>query len=113
MSALPVGRPGTKARAGYLASFRQQYHPVVTGIHVCGFNNDLPHGPAYTLLNLPLEAAHTRAVFNHLKAAFSVGAADGEVLIDFMVDGFLEDNFWIRRQMLEPFKRAASAQEEV
>jgi len=103
---LSAGKRGSKARDAYLASFRRQYHPPSTGLHVCGFNDDLPHGPHFTVLALPLNAGVARAAFMRAKVLFSVPRGDHDVIVDLFIDSDSAGDFWMRRQMVEPMQRS-------
>lgn len=99
----------TKLRVRYqidAVAFHQQYHPCETGLHVIGFNDDLPFGPHFTICNVPLSEAGARSSFLAARSAFEVTEPDGDLIVDLMVDGSCEDNFFMRRQMVEPMQRS-------
>lgn len=104
-SVVSIGRPGSPERELYVSDVERQYHPPETGLHVCGFNEDLRHGPHFTIMAFPLAADRARAAFARAKAEYAVSAEEGDVVVDFYISGSLEDDFLMRRQMAEPMQR--------
>lgn len=104
-TALPCGKQGTAARRRFVAAFSRQYDPCDTGVHVNGFNDDLPYGPDFTILNLPMGKDAARAAFAEAREAYEVAREDGDVLVELHVDESVEQDFWMRRQMVEPMQR--------
>jgi hypothetical protein len=95
--------------------FNRQYHPCVTGIHVCSVDDDAGHeyGPHVTLLNVDLPLAIVEEAFEAAKALFGEEGSDADLSIDLMIDDDLCDNFFMWRQMLprmEAYLRALAAQ---
>lgn len=103
---LPIGKPGSPERRRFEAEFDWQYHPCEWGLHVVGLNDDLPCGPHYTVLNIPLPPARAAAVFSSVRQMFEVPECEGEVIVDLNLGANnTEDNFWMRRQMLPAMQR--------
>lgn len=88
------------------ATFHQQYHACQTGLHVVGFRDDLPHGPHFTICNVLMSESAARSAFMTVRSAFEVTEPEGDLIVDLMVDGSCEDNFFMRRQMVEPMQRS-------
>jgi hypothetical protein len=106
---LPIGRPGSPERRRFEEACATQYHPCETGLHLCAIYDDadLPGGPHVTLGNMPLTPGCAKRTFERLRDRFQVGPDEGDVIVDLMVDGSTEDDFFIRRQMVEPMQREA------
>lgn len=109
----PFGKPGSAERRRFEQSFNRQYHPCEIGIHVCGYNEGLPHGPHFTILNLPMDELAATAAFALLKVEFEVSDEDGEVLVDLNTTSGCSDNFWMRRQMIESMQRRVANLQEL
>lgn len=89
------------------------YAPCRYGIHVCGIN--CSETEFVTVANHP---GVSRSMFDNLRSDFALDAGeDPDLVIDFMCDGDIIEDFGIRRQSLnamaaiiaaETFKRARS-----
>ena len=100
---------GGALREKALAASRQ-YHPPTTGLHVCAFmDDDGEHGPHLTLHDVPMSADAARAAFSGARAAWAVPFGDADLVVDLMVDGSQEDEFWMTRQMVDPMMRSLAA----
>lgn len=93
------------------------YDPCDVGVHVCGRRvcDKHTHGPdevPTTEFNVPCASdSQARQLFDSLKAEFE--DEDGDLLVDLMQgDCSIEDDFYIRRQMLDRLKTAVLAKLE-
>ena len=86
----------------------QEYKPCRTGLHVCGANEEA--GEFFTQANFPMAAAQARAAFDRARAEIGESDEDqGDFVVDLMIGGDTNEDFWIRRQMLD--RLASIAQE--
>lgn len=72
------------------------YAPCRYGIHVCGTSAD--ELEPVTVKNFPRVS---KAMFDSLKSDYAISDQDPDLVVDFMCDGDILDDFGIRRQMLE------------
>lgn len=106
---ISIGEPGSPERRHYEKAVERQYHPCRTGLHFCGIDDDadLVAGPHFTVANVVATPEQARALFAFGKAEFEVPDDEGDVLVDLMIAGACEDDFFMRRQMVERFQREA------
>lgn len=83
--------------AKMLEEAEREYHPCQNGIHVCGVTADEER--PLTVANVP---GVTEAKWDVLKSAFQMTEDDTpDLVIDFMVNGDIMEDFGIRRQQLD------------
>lgn len=76
------------------------YQPCDTGVHVCGFH---PDGNNFlTIANFKARSAEqAREIFETAKADLAGTKEDGDFVIDLQIDGSVEGDFYMSRQMLD------------
>lgn len=84
--------------AAEIAKADREYHPCRNGLHVCGQIYDDDGERPLTLANIP---GVQRVQFEALSAVYGVPHEDADLVIDFIVDGDIVDDFSMRRQELE------------
>lgn len=99
---------GRSCRRAELEAALREYHPCRFGLHVCGFTHD---DRPLTLANFPVPSeADAYALWDLVRRDVAEpDGTDGDILLDLMVDGDVEDNVWMRRQMLDRLKVLAEA----
>lgn len=85
---------------------RQKYYqPCRNGFHVCGSkeSKDWP----FTVRNFPMSQNMAKQIFPIIKRDFGIDHADtgGDLSVDFCDNGDINEEFSIKRQMLEPMAR--------
>lgn len=78
------------------------YYPPSTGLHICG--SDDVHNAAVTIASFPMDEETARFMYNRLRIEFEDVDAD-DVIIDLIVADDILDNFHMRRQMVERFRK--------
>ncbi|MHC3128153.1 hypothetical protein OB03_13110 [Brevundimonas sp. GN22] len=87
------------------------YRPCFNGIHVCGVHPDGDN--CLTVLNLPLEHGAARSLFDAAKAELSEPDKDeSDFIVDLCVDGDINEDFRMNRQMLGRLRSMADAMME-
>ncbi|MPR08667.1 hypothetical protein [Microvirga tunisiensis] len=84
------------------------YRPCTNGIHICGKDRD--EIEPVTVANFPMNSSRARRLFKQLAADF--GDTDGDMVVDLMIGGDIEDDFWLRRQMFDRFSQALTVASE-
>lgn len=84
------------------------YRPCRTGLHVCGA--DAEEIEPVTVLNLPATSAEeARRRFALAKAECAqLDGEDPDLVVDLMIAGDIEEDFRMRRQMLQRLEAAAA-----
>lgn len=86
-----------------------RYCAPKTGLHVVGFDDDEErsghyNGPHISEVAASLSAPDAQRLFADLRKEF--GEEDGDLIVDLVIDHSIEDNFYIRRQMLARVRAA-------
>jgi hypothetical protein len=89
--------------------WRKMYHPITNGVHVCGVTYERAEsGEFCTVANFPTTTPH--ALFDSFKEYATTGE-DGDLVVDLMIDGDIEEDFWVRRQSVELMQRKFQSHE--
>lgn len=83
----------------------QAYRPCHNGIHICGKDHD--EVEPVTVANFPMIPSQARRIFQQVAADF--GDTDGDMVVDLVIGGDIEDDFWLRRQMLDRLSQTLTA----
>lgn len=73
------------------------YDPPDNGVHLCGQHAD--DEQPYTAASYPMGADNARKLFLLAKAAAETPREEGDFVVDLLIGGDIEDDFWTSRQM--------------
>jgi hypothetical protein len=94
----------TVAQREELAEANRIYYPPTNGLHICGSDDE--QNAAITLGAWSMQPAEARTSFQALKEEFAVMDGDHDVIVDLFIAGNVEEDFGMRRQMIEPLMRS-------
>jgi hypothetical protein len=92
-----------QTHAEEIAQADREYHPCRNGLHVCGQICDEDGERPLTLANVPGVA---RSKFQALAVKFGIPHDESDLVIDFMVQGDIIEDFSMRRQDLDALIRS-------
>src|SRR5271166_2969470 len=86
-----------------IAYWGKKYHPIKNGVHVCGISYERDQsGEFCTVANFP--HGDPRALFEAFRE-HATTREEGDLVVDLVIDGDVEEDFWVRRQSVELMQR--------